>query len=114
MTDIMTNEDMRKELEAAGYAGEWLLFGTYQEFSFTFGDGIEIHDSDKDKATEYAYTHLQHEKKYAAMEALLEKLISYETPDELEAYEDVDVTTHLWNWFYDEIEPEAKKILGKE
>lgn len=129
-TQAMSYEAMQKELEAAGYririwrCDEKLCYRINfpdRRFDVIFADEHnnhespfeELNESHLHEAIELAYAHLQREKKYATMEALLTKLIGYDTPADMEGEEDVAITTHLWNWFYTELEPEAKRILGK-
>lgn len=109
-----TLDAMKAELEAAGYR---VQSKSMTRILRTIDDAL-VNSRAPYQAVfttiESAYEHYQREKKYQAMEVLLGKLMGYETPDDIEGEEDVVITTHFWNWFYNEIEPEAKALLGKE
>lgn len=115
MTEAKRLEEMKNELSAAGYVGEWMPLGDYQAFVFSFADGIEVSGMDKIESIKTAYRYLQKEKQFTAMEALLREIVdSYDAVPEI-GNTDVDLYNAAGAIEFMRIAGKAKAILeGKE
>lgn len=99
----MTIDEMRDELNAAGHRCRCSLDGVYV---IEFDECLEISHRDQEKVIARAYAHIQREKKFAAMESLLEDMV------EKHLYTDTDDRCNpskgLLTWI-----GRAKSLLGK-
>lgn len=115
MSDI---ESMKAELEANGYS-VWGSVNPYRKPSHIetpdgflfYGNPLNSEESQYAEVIEIAYAHYQREKKFAAMEALLDRLTRLRIKELVDNAYGSDNLLAIME--LPEICEEAKKILGK-
>lgn len=112
-------EEMKAELVAAGYAIRLQVRGSFSQLPFDENiGGVYVHsyNNDIENLIRYTYAHLQKERKYQAMEALVVKLAKIEK----ESMQISSSNSNLREYYeigeseLREFVEEAKRILGEE
>lgn len=112
----MTTEEMKAELEAAGYSVRLQVRGSYirlpfNEDVFIGGVIIQALENDTNGLIRYAYTHLQKERQFEAMIAFVDKVAKTETIDKVLA-QDEHAMIYSEHPKLKELVEEAKKLIG--